>query len=84
MSRREARARQHEPGAAFGNRDRDARADACPLPRREPGGLGREEVVAGVVLMRAPRCLGARPEDFELDDHSSASPPSAFARPFSS
>ena len=67
VPRGQAGARQHQARVALRDRDRDAGADARPLPRADRRGLGRAQVPAGVVLVRALGRARRVGEPLELD-----------------
>ena len=88
MLDRHARARQHQTPDALGNLHGESGADAHPGARRQPGGLGRVEVEAGVVVvcprgqrrlhveLHEPQLAGALTRQFVLGDghrHATAS-----------
>ena len=67
MFERQARARQDEARQALRNGDGEPGADADPLPRPDPGALGRVQVEARVGVVGAGRNRGRFAEAYESE-----------------
>jgi hypothetical protein len=69
MPEREARAGQHEPGEARGNREGEARTDEGAGARRDDDARGRVEIEPGVRRARVARERHIRVEPLYVDAH---------------